>query len=192
MFCYTGVLHVYLLDPAQKEAAEKAIITIFSPLYPDLLPPREIQVLPAQYSFLQLKGWLDLLGALHTMPEVTMSDIDDAQNRLTLGLKKVDTETVSLVEQELAKLGVPREAVILEETGPVLAEKLDIARALDANHNGFLDDLEILRALDLWVRQAPVPSLGAVISDVQLLELLELWRSHQFLLAEEQYRVHGN
>jgi hypothetical protein len=124
---YTDVLHVYLLDPSQKEAAEKAIITVFSPLYPDLLPPREIQVLPAQYSFLQLKGWFDLMGILHNLSEVTMSDIDDTKNRLTLGVLKMNTETVTLIEQELAKLGIPRAAVVLEETGPFLAEKLAVS-----------------------------------------------------------------
>jgi len=52
---YTGVLYIYLLDPSQKEAATQAIISIFGPFYPDLLPPREVRMLPAQYSFLQLK-----------------------------------------------------------------------------------------------------------------------------------------
>lgn len=183
---YTGVLYVYLLDPAQKEAAAKAIMTVFGPYHRDLLPPREIRVLQAQYSFLQLKEWFDLIGVLHSaIPEVTMTDIDDTKNRLTIGVLSLSTEVVTRIEQELARLGVPRNAVILEETGPFVEDKLDIARALDANRNGFLDDLEIMRGLDLWARQAPVPALGTVITDVQLLELLELWRSQQSLISEE-------
>jgi hypothetical protein len=178
---YTGVLYIYLLDFSQEAVAKRAIMTVFGPLYPELLPPREIRLLQAHYSFLQLKGWFDLLGALHTMPEVTMTDIDDAKNRLTIGLKKMDTETVSLVEQELAKLGIPREAVILEETGLFLEDRelLIIAQALDKNSNGFLDDLEIMKALDLWTRQVPVPDINLTISDVQLLELLEIWQARK-------------
>ncbi len=182
---YTGVLSIYLLDASHKDAAMRAIMTVFTPIYPDLLPPREIRVLQADYSFLQLKEWFDRIGVLHTMPDVTMSDIDDLSNRLKIGLVKMDAETIALVERELAKLEIPREAVILEETGPFVEETLDIARALDTNNNGFLDDLEILRALDLWIRRAPVPSIAAVITDIQLLELLKLWQSRQFLLAEE-------
>jgi|GEM_PF-3474697 len=125
------------------------------------------------------------MSILHNLPEVTLSDIDDAKNRLTLGLEKMDAETVSLVEHELARLGIPREAVILEETGLFLEDKLNIARALDTDRNGFLDDREILWALDLWIRQAPVPGFGVVLTDTQLLELLELWRLHQLLLTEE-------
>ncbi len=183
---YTGVLYVYLLDPTQKEAAAKAIMTVFGHYHPDLLPPREIRVLQAQYSFLQLKEWFDLIGILFSViPEVTMTYIDDAKNRLVIGVLSLSTEVVTRIEQELARLGVPREAVILEETGPFVEDKLDIAQALDANRNGFLDDLEIMRALDLWARQAPVPDLGTVITDVQLLELLELGRSQQLLISEE-------
>lgn len=72
------------------------------------------------------KEWFDRMSILHHLPEVTMSDIDDAKNRLTIGLEKMDAEAVSLVEHELARLGIPREAVILEETGPFLEEKLDV------------------------------------------------------------------
>ncbi|MEM4413920.1 MAG: hypothetical protein QXD59_06560, partial [Candidatus Caldarchaeum sp.] len=70
---YTGVLHVYLVDPSRKEAAIQAIVDVFGPLYPDLLPPREVRMLPAQYSFLQLKEWLDRMNILHNLPEVTLS-----------------------------------------------------------------------------------------------------------------------
>ncbi len=173
---YTGVLYVYLLDPAQKEAAKKAIMTVFGPIHPDLLPPREIQVLQAQYSFLQLKEWFDLIGILHNMPEVTMTDIDEAKNRLTVGVREINTETVTLIERELTKLDIPREAVLLEETGPFIEDKGSLMQALDENRNNFLDDSEILRALDLWIRQEPVPSTGGLmISDAKLLELLQLW-----------------
>ncbi len=44
----------------------------------------------------------------------------------------------------------------------------------DSNENGRLDDLEILTALDYWIKQRPVPDLG-VLSDLQVLALLDKW-----------------
>lgn len=51
-----------------------------------------------------------------------------------------------------------------------------VEQALDQNRNGFLDDLEMLQALDLWIHQTPVPGTGdALIDDLKILELLQLW-----------------
>jgi F-box protein 11 len=51
-----------------------------------------------------------------------------------------------------------------------------IEQALDRNGNGFIDDLEMLQALDLWVRQTPVPGTeNLTISDQKMIELLQLW-----------------
>lgn len=51
-----------------------------------------------------------------------------------------------------------------------------IEQALDRNQNGFLDDLEMLQALDLWIHQTPVPGTEhATIDDLKILELLQLW-----------------
>jgi hypothetical protein len=53
---------------------------------------------------------------------------------------------------------------------------MPIEQALDQNHNGFLDDPEMLQALNLWVQQSPVPGTeNAVIDDLKILELLQLW-----------------
>lgn len=51
-----------------------------------------------------------------------------------------------------------------------------VEQALDQNRNGFLDDLEMLQALDLWIHQTPVPGTGdAIIDDLKIVELLQLW-----------------
>jgi hypothetical protein len=53
---------------------------------------------------------------------------------------------------------------------------MPIEQALDQNHNGFLDDSEMLQALNLWVQQSPVPGTeNAIIDDLKILELLQLW-----------------
>lgn len=44
----------------------------------------------------------------------------------------------------------------------------------DSNANGRLDDLEILTALDYWIKQRSVPDIG-VLSDLQVLTLLDKW-----------------
>lgn len=175
----TAILYIYLLDATQKEAALQTILAILGPLYPDLLPPHEVRVLQAQYSFLQLKEWFDVIGILHHMPEVTLTDIDDVKNRLRIGVREMDGETVVRIEHELVKLGIPREAVILEKTGPFVPD-VALTRALDENRNTFLDDGELVKALDLWIRQAPVPGTsGFTIDDATLLELIDIWQARR-------------
>ncbi len=44
----------------------------------------------------------------------------------------------------------------------------------DSNANGRLDDLEILTALDYWIKQRLVPDIG-VLSELQILALLDRW-----------------
>lgn len=114
MFFDKGNLYVYLLDPTQRETVETVIADVFGP---DFIPPGGIQVLQGQYSFLQLMEWESRLGASSALPEVAMIYIDNEKNRLRVGLGK--TEMVGLVEQELTRLNVPREAVIIEKTGAI-------------------------------------------------------------------------
>lgn len=53
---------------------------------------------------------------------------------------------------------------------------LSIEQALDENRNGTIDDPEIIRAIDLWIRQEPVPGTGGqVISDAAIIRIINLW-----------------
>ncbi|MEM0208290.1 MAG: hypothetical protein QW360_01735, partial [Thermofilum sp.] len=113
-----SVLYVYLLNPAQKAAVEAAITAVLGPSLPDLLPPREVRVLQGQYSFRQLKQWHDRMMALFALSGVLMTDIDDGNNRLVVGVESLEIRDT--VEQELDKLGIPREAVLIKETSPVV------------------------------------------------------------------------
>jgi hypothetical protein len=113
-----NILYLYLLNPTQKAMVERAIAAVFGPRLPGLIPPQEVRVLQGQYSFLQLKQWHDRMMALFTLPGVLMIDIDDNKNRLKVGVKSIDMRDI--VEQELDKLGIPREAVTIEETRPVM------------------------------------------------------------------------
>lgn len=54
-----------------------------------------------------------------------------------------------------------------------------LAQALDANHNGYIDDAEILQAIQYWVTGEPVPgTAGQVISDEEILKLIDIWINH--------------
>lgn len=110
-----GGLSVYLLDPAQGAAAETAIAAVFGP---ERVPQGGIRVLNAQYGFLQLKEWYDRLGAVWEIPGVAFTDIDEGRNRLAVGLERIAQR--GLVEEKLRSLGIPLEAVAIEETGPII------------------------------------------------------------------------
>jgi hypothetical protein len=113
-----GKLAIYLLDTTQGAAAEVAIAAVFGR---ERIPPGGIRVLQGQYSFLQLRDWYDGMGAVLGVSGVTVTDIDEGRNRLLVGLVHMDKR--GLVEQELGKLGIPLEAVVIEETGPIIPLK---------------------------------------------------------------------
>jgi hypothetical protein len=110
-----GRLAVYLLDPAQLPAARSAIEAVFGP---SSVPPAGVRALRGQYSISQLKQWFDYANALLEMPGVAMVDLDDGKNRLMVGVE--DASQVRQVEQGLGMLGVPRESVNIEVTGPIV------------------------------------------------------------------------
>jgi len=78
-----------------------------------------IRILPGQYSFRQLKEWNDqLFPHVFEIEGVTLTDIDEARNRLRIGVES--EEAAEVVIETLDSLGVPREAVIVEEVEPIL------------------------------------------------------------------------
>lgn len=80
-----------------------------------------VKIVPARYTFRQLLKWKISLRALFASPElgVTMLDIDETKNLITLGLKVVNPRAVALIEQTLTRLGIPREAVEIVQRGPL-------------------------------------------------------------------------
>lgn len=105
-----GLPTVYLLDPSQDGAARETF-------------GAEVQVLPGTWEFRQLAEWKSRLLPLLSLPGAVLLDIDESLNRLRVSLhataedRKVNRERVEL---ELAFSGVPRKAVIVDETEPVL------------------------------------------------------------------------
>jgi len=78
-----------------------------------------IRLLLARYNFLQLKEWYDRLSPqVFEIEGVTLTDIDEARNRLRIGVE--DEEAGRRVLAALAAAGIPREAVVVERVEPIL------------------------------------------------------------------------
>ena len=77
-----------------------------------------IRVVAGQFTFLELKQWRDDVNAeVLALPGVVSTDIDEARNRLRVGIERADV--AGAVEDRLDWFGVPREAVQIEVTGPI-------------------------------------------------------------------------
>jgi len=113
MFLDGDVLKVYLTSPAQMVSAEAAIVVVFGR---ERIPAGGIQVLPAQYAFLQLSEWHNRLGPLFDIQGVVFTDIDERVNRLKVAV--ADDAVFDIVEQEVLRLGIPREAFAIVRTEP--------------------------------------------------------------------------
>jgi len=134
-----NVLYVYMLETAPGEinlergeisqervAIEAAIEKVFGR---EVIPVGGIRVLQGKYSFLQLKEWYDRMWVpLLELPGVVFTDIDEAKNRLAIGMETLGMQ--SQVESLLAGLGIPLEAVNIEETKPVEFELRNRRRPL--------------------------------------------------------------
>jgi hypothetical protein len=109
MFERNGVLNVYLTNrgPAARAAAKRA------------LRHGNFRVLKARYGFAQLDAWKKRLTAgILGRAGVILTDVDDARNRLTVGV--LDKRARLLIEARIAALGIPREAVRIEEMPPAM------------------------------------------------------------------------
>ncbi len=111
-----SVLYVYLTDLSQEEAVKQAIMEVFGPRWAELhMLPRELRMLQGQYSYPQLMEWSSCISRLLVVPGITAVGINMSKNRVSIGLEKMKRSVVEAIEDALDRLGIPREAVILEE-----------------------------------------------------------------------------
>lgn len=111
-----GGLVVYLRDPGQLPAARSAIEAVFGS---GRVPSTGLRAARGRYSVSQLKAWTERAGPILTLPGVTMLDLDEAKNRVGIGV--ADTSRIRAVQQELSSLGIPREAVVIQVTESIRA-----------------------------------------------------------------------
>jgi hypothetical protein len=109
-----GRLAVYLLDPSQLAAARSAIEAVFGA---QQVPAAGVRAVRGQYTVSQLKRWAERATELLEVPGVTAVDLDEAKNRVAIGLE--DNSRTPTVEQGIVSLGIPREAVVIEVTGQI-------------------------------------------------------------------------
>ncbi|MBI4475648.1 MAG: hypothetical protein HY654_00655 [Acidobacteria bacterium] len=109
-----GRLAVYLFDPSQLAAARSAIEAVFGA---QRVPAAGLRALQGRYTVSQLKRWTERAAGMLEMSGVTMVDLDEAKNRVAIGLE--DDSRTPTVEQALVSLGIPREAVVIEVTGQI-------------------------------------------------------------------------
>ena len=89
-----------------------------------------VRLLPARYGFGELKRWHDDAVSVFDVASVVLTDLDEARNRVRIGVETAND--VNAVEVELARLGIPREAVDIEIVEPIfqLATLRDRVRPL--------------------------------------------------------------
>jgi hypothetical protein len=109
-----GRLAVYLLDTSQLRTARLAIESVFGS---NRIPAAGIKALQGQYGVSQLKAWTSRAGRVLGMPGVTIVDLDEGKNRVTIGID--DRARTRAVEEALSSLGIPRKAVLIEVTSPI-------------------------------------------------------------------------
>jgi hypothetical protein len=108
-----GQLAVYLLDTTQLAATRSAIETVFG----TDLPTSRMRAVQGQYVISQLKEWSERAIAVMRLPGVTIVDLDEAKNRVTIGVE--EKSQIAAVEQRLSSLKIPREAVLFEVTDKI-------------------------------------------------------------------------
>jgi len=117
-----GILNVFLLDLDYAERAREFIGSAFPEM--GISVPEEIAFLQGEYDFRQLLEWkrrimygLAEYGLIEFEHGITSVDIDDARNRIVIGVEDLYLE--DMIREMLYYLDIPQEAVIVEQEGPL-------------------------------------------------------------------------
>lgn len=109
-----GLPTVYLRDPGQRPAAEKALAETLRSFG---LAPADLHVLQGQYDYLQLHEWFDSVsGEVFSESGVVFVDVDEGANRLHVGVQSAEDRAA--VTGALSRLGIPPEAAVIDVTRP--------------------------------------------------------------------------
>lgn len=111
------VVTVYLTDPSRSAGARAPIQAFLTRGGRETATLRFVQ---GEYTFPQLAGWYRQLVSGLEASGITVTDIDDRRNRLLVGV--MDAGVRDRVLAAVAGLGIPAEAVIVEEIPPAVIE----------------------------------------------------------------------
>jgi hypothetical protein len=133
-----GVLNIYLTDAnpggTEKSPAElgdqinEALLAVFGPEIlthymmvglgaeaPTASPmPARMKIIQGTYDLAQLAAWRPAVNRTLALPGVVLTDLDESKNRLRVGIDSPQWRRQ--VERELEQQGIPRDAVLIEET----------------------------------------------------------------------------
>lgn len=107
-------LVVRLADLGQQERARTVIGRVIAAARASASSMRFVK---GEYGFAQLKEWSERLPPVLAQAGVVFTDIDEARNRLTIGVENADGRARAAAK--LAELAIPSAAVIVEEVEPI-------------------------------------------------------------------------
>lgn len=109
-----GTPVVRLKDLGQRGRAQEVLARRFAD---DRVGGRGIRFVKGDFDFTELQAWADRLPRVLELSGVVFTDIDEARNRLTIGV--VGDDARSRAVARIAELAIPGEAVIVEATEPI-------------------------------------------------------------------------
>lgn len=134
-----GTPIIYLKNAAERGNAERALAPFFQA---EGLSASQLRVLPAKYDWDQLERWFAQASTeVLAVPGGVFVDADEASNRVTIG---VERGAAARIRGVVARLGIPAEAVVVQETEPIrfaatLRSKVrPVVGGLQINFPGFL------------------------------------------------------
>jgi hypothetical protein len=111
-----GAPTIYLKDAAQKDNAGRALGRYFQAAG---ISPSRLQVLRGQFDWNELERWFALASSdVLALPGTVFADADEANNRVTIGIER-GSGAQGAVRSAAARLGIPAEALLIEEMEPV-------------------------------------------------------------------------
>jgi hypothetical protein len=117
-FDAAGIPTVYLRDPSRRRAVAAAMAPFFQA---EGVDPSRLRVLKGNFDYAQLDGWFAKASpAALVIPGVVFADLDEASNRLRIGVEH--GAALAGVRSAIARLGIPAEAVIVEQAEPIQLE----------------------------------------------------------------------
>ncbi len=113
----SGAPTVYLTDASQRPAAETALAAFLADRG---FTASDLRVLPGDYEYSQLDAWYrQARNSAFSVNGIILGDVDEARNRIRFG---VATATAgSAVQAAVSGLGIPLDAVIVQQRAPIKA-----------------------------------------------------------------------